>query len=425
MKNFKTKPLVAAIFCVVALAAYGYSFFGSNIKQLDDSRLGIQYLRQLITDDNKTSRTIMWESKAKQHYKLEYRSGSFDSSKTVAAEDVSFKTGDTEYLQYKTVLKGLKPGTTYEYRIVTADAKGAWHKLTTDDGKGFTALIFSDAQSADYSGWHRMAKLAYNKHPESKLYLNLGDQVDCDHSYQWEMFFKGIEPFGGELPAAMLVGNHECYNDRWEEIFPKTYLNLFHLPGNGYKKYQNQFYSFDYGDVHFTVLDTGGGWELDPWEPYLNYDQRVWLEKDLAAAKARWKVVLMHRDIFIYQFSKESGYDTSGGTYFIEPCRSFMRVFDKYSVDVVLTGHLHTYRRRVPLKYFQPNPKGTLYIMTGISGDEADYGKLWADFEWDAKRSPEKPENGNYMTMKVDDNSLTLKAYLKNGKEFDTVTLKK
>lgn len=427
----KARWIISVVLCLlVFLVIWGaVKLFGvvkeNVVDNGSDSAVKVTNIRQLVVKDNKTARTIMWQAESKQQYKLEYKSKG-ESKKSLGALDVSFKGGDTNYIQYKAELSNLKPATEYEYRIVTADNKGEWHKLKTDDGKGFTAIIFSDAQSSgNYKEWKSVAKIAHKNHPESKLYLNLGDQVDCgEHSYQWRMWFEGIAPFAADMPMAALVGNHECYSLKFEEVFPKTYLNLFHLPSNGYDKYKNQFYSFDYGDVHFTVIDTNAGWEVAPYQPNLVSDMIRWMDKDLASTKAKWKVVLMHRDILLYKFGPKSGLTPSFDTYFFSPSWDYMNVFDKYKVDAVLSGHLHAYRRRVPLRNHQPADKGTLYIMTGVSGNQS-YGERWADYKWDAKRSPENPEVGNYMTMTVDDKTLNFKAYLQNGKEFDSVTLKK
>ncbi|MEE0328388.1 MAG: metallophosphoesterase, partial [Phascolarctobacterium succinatutens] len=149
-----------------------------------------------------------------------------------------------------------------------------------------------------------------------------------------------------------------------------------------------------------------------------------WLENDLGASRAKWKVVLMHRDIFIYGFGPDSGREQSK-THFLDFSYRLMPVFEKYKVDAVLTAHLHTYRRRVPLQNFAPAPQGSgiTYILTGVAGD-VRYPKLWGDFEWDAATAP-KPETANYMTLTADEKTLEFKAFLPDGKQFDEVKLTK
>ena len=62
------------------------------------------------------------------------------------ATDSSF-TDKNSIIQYTARLSGLVPGSAYEYRINTAQNKGRWHKLQTEKGAGFTALIFPDSQA--------------------------------------------------------------------------------------------------------------------------------------------------------------------------------------------------------------------------------------------------------------------------------------
>ena len=73
-----------------------------------------------------------------------------------------------------------------EYRLIGNGQVGKWHNLSTDDGGAFTALIFPDSQSSDYSGWQELAQNAAKRNPEAKFFVNMGDLVDNgeDHS-QW------------------------------------------------------------------------------------------------------------------------------------------------------------------------------------------------------------------------------------------------
>ena len=113
---------------------------------------------------------------------------------------------------------------------------------------------------------------------------------------------------------------------------PKAYINLFAVPENGLPEYKRQFYSFDYGPVHFTVLDTNFH-EAQGWQPQLLTDELRWLEQDLANSKARWKIVLQHRDIFMYAFSKASG-RPERATFFLDFSRQLMPLYEKYGVGM-------------------------------------------------------------------------------------------
>lgn len=420
--NKKIK-LLLFIFCLTVAALNGCANNTDSEVQGSDSAAAIFNPRQLVAADNKTARTIMWEAKVKQPYTLEYRLQGSKDIQAVQATDSSFTDKDS-FIQYTAHLKDLAPGSAYEYRINTAKNKGSWHKLNTETGEGFTALIFPDSQSANYSGWQQLARDAYKRHPQSAFYVNMGDLVDNGQDAgQWRAWFNSVSVFGDVVPLAPVIGNHEAYSLEWKECLPASYTHLFNVPQNGLAKYPNQFYSFDYGPVHFVVLDTNFP-EMKNFQPDLLADELPWLEKDLAASKAQWKVVLMHRDIFLYGFGPESG-RAQTKTHFLDFSYQLMPVFEKYKVDAVLTAHLHTYRRRVPLQNFAPAPQGEgiTYILTGVAGS-VRYPKLWGDFEWDAATAP-KPETANYMTLKADEESLEFKAFLPDGKQFDEVKLTK
>ena len=419
-KKFK---LLVFILCLAAAALSGCAKKADSEVQGSDTAVAITNPRQLVAADNKTAHTIMWEAKVKQPYTLEYRKQGSSDSESVQAADSSFTDKDS-FIQYTARLDSLAPGSTYEYRINTAKNKGQWHKLHTEAGAGFTALIFPDSQSADYSGWQQLARTAYQRHQDSAFYVNMGDLVDNGQdASQWRAWFNSVSVFSDALPLAPVIGNHEAYSLEWKECLPASYTHLFNVPQNGLAKYPNQFYSFDYGPVHFVVLDTNFP-EMKNFQPDLLADELPWLEKDLAASRAKWKVVLMHRDIFLYGFGPESGREQTQ-THFLDFSYQLLPVFEKYKVDAVLTAHLHTYRRRVPLQNFAPAPQGAgiTYILTGVAGD-VRYPKLWGDFAWDAATAP-KPETANYMTLRADEQSLEFKAFLPDGRQFDEVKLTK
>ena len=433
------KQLVSIILISISLILLGCGNAQQN-NEGSDSAVGVKYLRQIVAENNKNARTIMWQSEVRQAYSVEYRlssaakndaeqnaaskaaNGSAKTILTQAAKEALFKEGKGDYLQYQALLQGLQPNGIYQYRIITEKNKGTWHTLKTDGSGAFTALIFPDSQSSDYSGWQSLVRAAQKRHQAAELFINMGDLVDNGQdASQWRAWLGSVEPFSAELAFAPVIGNHEAYSLEWKMTPPKSYINLFALPENGLKQYPRQFYSFDYGPVHFTVLDTNFP-EVKEWQPKLLEEELVWLEQDLAKSKARWKIVLQHRDIFMYAFSKESG-RPQRETRLQDYSRQLMPLYEKYGVDAVLSAHLHTYRRRVPLRNFAPAEDGITYILAGVAGN-VRYPKLWGDFAWDAARAPQ-PETANYMTMEVSKNKLHFRAFLPDGKQFDEVEIKK
>lgn len=433
------KQLVSMILISISLILLGCGN-GQQNNEGSDSTVGIKYVRQIVAEDNRTARTIMWQSEVRQAYSVEYRLSSAAKAgaeqntsakiggssegviQTQAATESSFKEGKGDYLQYQALLQGLQPNSIYQYRIITEKNKGTWHTLKTDGSGAFTALIFPDSQSSDYSGWQKLVRDAQKRHQAAELFINMGDLVDNGQdASQWRAWLGSVEPFSAELAFAPVIGNHEAYSLEWKMTPPKSYINLFAVPENGLRQYPRQFYSFDYGPVHFTVLDTNFP-EVKEWQPKLLEEELVWLEQDLAKSKARWKIVLQHRDIFMYAFSKESG-RPERATFFLDFSRQLMPLYEKYKVDAVLSAHLHTYRRRMPLRNFAPAEDGITYILTGVAGN-VRYPKLWGDFAWDVARAPQ-PETANYMTLDVSQEKLLFRAFLPDGKQFDEVEIKK
>ena len=101
-------------------------------------------------------------------------------------------------------------------------------------------------------------------------------------------------------------------------------------------------------------------------------------------------------------------------------CRSSINTA---SIDLVLSAHLHTYRNRGHIWDFQHDPKGALYILTGVAGD-VRYPSLWKQHPLDETVAPQ-PETDNYLVMTKTDTELQLQAFLPDGTLLDTAEVRK
>lgn len=379
----------------------------------------VQNIRQMMTADPSTSRTIMWESVIPEEEALiEYRQVGQpqDAIETAKAKRKTFTDDGVSRYEYEVTLTGLSKNTEYQYRIGAGDKRSQWMPFKTAGIGDFTAIIFPDSQSANYKGWAELVKTAWAQNPQAAFFANMGDLVDNgEMASQWNAWFSATEDMNKVIPFAGVMGNHETYTLDWKVRPPKAYLNLFSFPSNGYKQYQNQFYSFDYNGVHFVALDTQAEEETN--EPQLLTDEVAWLKKDLASTKMKWKVVLMHKDVFQYAFANQPGRDNS----FSPIGKLFMPIFDEYKVDLVLSAHLHTYRRRGHVKNFKRDASGPSYILTGVAGD-VRYVGLWADHPLDIKKSPYYNE-ANYLVLKKANDALIISAYRPDGMLFDSETI--
>lgn len=369
-------------------------------------------IRQVITADSTTSRTFMWQSDyAEENPVVEYRQAGDDTTimQLPASSDAFSDDGVTTYI-HTAAVSDLKPGTAYEYRVGAGDKRSDWQSFHTAQGHDFKALIFPDSQSSDYSVWAATAQPAWQRNQDAQFFINMGDLVDNgqDH-YQWNAWFDVVGDMIARIPVVTLLGNHETYDKDWKVRMPEAYLHLFALPRIDREKYQNQFYSFDYGDVHFVVLNTQSQ-ELADFEPSLDEDEVAWFKEDMAKTTKKWKIVLMHKDPLQYGFAnrpepREEGFSPEG--------RLWMPLFDQYGVDAVLSAHLHTYRDRGHIRNFQHDESGPLYLITGVAGN-VQYPGLWKQHSLDEYVAPQ-PETDNYMTLEATDDSLTFRSFLPDG----------
>ena len=398
---------------------------GQEIKPLLDSES--RYIRQIVAQDNSTSRTIMWQSdNSEADAVIEYRLEGAEKTQTIGATDKAFTDdGSTTYI-HEATLTGLTPNTKYEYRVgYGTDRRSDWYRLETAGASVYDVLIYPDSQSGDYSQWEEIVKNSALRTPRTALYISMGDLVDNgEHAYQWRTWLNSIRPLSANVPLATTLGNHEMYTLDWKMREPYAYLNYFAVPPNGNEIFNRRYYSYDFGDVHYVVLDTmlyesNHEDNHDTHHPDL-YDVQVqWLRQDLMANTKKWIVVLMHRDPFQYAFDRS---DANRAVGFDDEGVLFMPIFDEFNVDLVLSAHLHSYRNRGHVRNFERDASGPLYILTGIAGDARR--PKWKQHPLDVYVAPDRDKN-NYMTMTVTPNKLIVKAFLTDGTQLDESVIEK
>ncbi|EIW19562.1 MULTISPECIES: purple acid phosphatase family protein [Pelosinus] len=373
-------------------------------------------IMHVVAADMKHEHTISWKTaKFGEPGNLEIRPKQSENIIKVNAEAVELPAynGGKHFGIYTAHITNLTAGTEYEYRISVGKRQSAWMEFKTEpESTSFKALIFGDSQSLDYKDWAKTAQTAWEKNGDAAFFVNMGDLVDNGQDeWQWNAWFNGGAKLFAAIPVVPVMGNHETYSLDWKMAKPDYYLSLFALPANGLAGLERFAYSYDYGDVHFIVLNTQLN-ELQEWYPDLLEQQQRWLAKDLSKTQKKWKVVLMHRGIWTHPFN--GPLDVIGQT--------FVPVFDQYHVDLVFTGHVHSYARTKALKNGNPDPDGTIYISTGRSGDRV----------WD--KSPQKPmdelyynplDMPNYLVFEASHDALKVTAFKQNGEIIDQTELKK
>ena len=384
--------------------------------------LPIEALRQLITADPRHSRTIMWQSKTPlEGCRLQYQ-GPDGAMQNLPVNMESLDEDRVVNYYYTCYLKDLAPDSTYHYRIWQGNIATPWQNFNTAPAEidAFSAIIFCDSQCGKtYAGWGQAFRTVWQRHANAHFFAIVGDIVDNgQQEWQWQNFFANLE---GVLPQHLYVpvmGNHECYSLIWKFCRPRRYELSSNLPANGSPELQNHYCSYDYGPVHFIVLNTQM-LELKDIHPDLLEKQKTWLRQDVKNHRAKWQVVLMHKDILAYDEYQEGSKTMMSIS---DVGYAFMPVFDELGIDLVLTGHMHTYRNRGHIHHLQPAEKGPVYIMSGPIGNQQYTVPADKTFDRSAIYQP-TPEN--YLLLNASNEKLSVTCYTVSGELVETYEIKK
>ncbi|MDF2571433.1 MAG: metallophosphoesterase [Sporomusa sp.] len=376
------------------------------------------------TDDAHTTQTVTWRTAFSPTPGLiQYSEAINDSSLaqgvlTTTAEVQGLSTTIGNISIHSATLKGLKPGTRYIYRVGDGTNWSRQHHFTTaiDNAQAFRFLVFGDTQSSYYLTWRRTLYTAYQTNRDAAFFIHVGDLIDKNHDYkEWNTWFHASQGIIDTIPILPVVGNHETYTfEKKIYAMPTFFTAQFKVPGNGPEGLNGQVYSFEYGNMHFSVLDTQADEERE-FEPNMLEKQKIWLENDLQSTDKRWKLVLMHR----------SPYDNRSKDGNRALRKTFIPIFDKYKVDIVFAGHDHIYARSYPLRngsIAKSSSAGTIYITAGRTGNKT------------YKRTQIKEHNevfhnlvdeSNYIAVTVNGGTITAKVFQRSGLLIDEWVISK
>jgi len=190
---------------------------------------------------------------------------------------------------------------------------------------------------------------------DPELVLALGD---LSYNGKAKCWLKLIEPIANK--TKIVIGNHEVDSSK----LLKDYMDYFEL--------EEQYYSFNYGNVHFIVLSTEMDFDDDSEQYQFAVDD---LEKYSNDTSIEWIIASFHKQVYSSGSSPEDEEDFR---------EIYHPLFDKYNVDLALEGHLHAYERMYPITFNsndedEPivmdtnpstynNPNGTIFITVGTGG---------------------------------------------------------
>jgi len=175
-------------------------------------------------------------------------------------------------------------------------------------------------------------------------------------------------------------GNHEYANDQTRAADHNIpYYGIFTVPANaesgGLASGTEHYYSYDYGNIHFIMLDSYGiddGSRL--YDDTSNGKQALWLKADLAAnaGKHKWTIACLHHPPYT-NGSHRSDMEQD----LVAIRRKITPILERFGVDVVLAGHSHVYERSFLVKdhfgFSEAFNKGSIPGGTAISLSSARY----------------------------------------------------
>lgn len=354
------------------------------------------------TTDKATASSTVW-----------YGTTSGDLTEVVTGAQASYWAAYT----HKVVLSNLKPASTYYYKC--GDNAGGISQEFTFTTAPTSDTFFKMAVLGDMGTKNSEESIAYLKTlvPEVDLYYHIGDVGYADDAVLvlstfervWNKYMNAVQDFTAVKPYMTLPGNHEAECHDPSCVFHLSHLSnftaynaRFRMPSEESGGVESMWYSFNYGPVHFVMMDTETDYPDAPGDAYVGKtggfgDQMSWLEADLAAAAAPdaratrpWIIVGGHRPIYSINSCENSGsYAPKDDSAKLQT--AVEGLLHKYQVDLFLAGHVHAYERHYPV-YDSTNietsyvdPENTVYIVSGNAGNpEANHDAKNPEAPWHA-----------------------------------------
>ena len=250
---------------------------------------------------------------------------------------------------HEVVLNGLLPDTKYYYDIGTtagAIAGDASYHFTTAPVPGTPKPTRIWAIGDFGTGFIpvqpnvRDAYVNFSAGRHTDVWLMLGDNAygsGLDHEYQAYCFNVYPTQFR-QTVVWPTVGNHETgQNQLLSDNY--DYYRIFTMPtmgqAGGVPSGTEHYYSYDYANIHFVCLDSETAIFRQA-----NSVMAQWLKTDLADNTRDWIIAYFHHP----PYSKGSHY-SDNDTESIQLRGNFLPILEAYGVDVVLSGHSHSYER--------------------------------------------------------------------------------
>lgn len=303
--------------------------------------------------------------------------------------------------RHSAVLNNLLPGRVeYKYWFVSGDP-GSEYEFHSPQINGFDSALrfvaFGDMgapTARKCPGARGTINTLTGEVGEIDLIFHNGDIAYADGSNDiWDDFQQAIEPISSSVPYAVAVGNHEYdwipgsefkrtsrvvdasgllqpYLPEWGNFGADSrgecgypLINRFVMPNSIHSKTPSHapfWYSVKTGPAHFIILSSEHNITAGS-------RQRKWLEDEFESvdrSKSPWLIVLIHRPLYVAFPHKSNRIVGEHLTTILE------EEFIKQHVNLVISGHVHSYYRTCPLLRGSCNKNGIVYMTIGSAGKQ-------------------------------------------------------
>ncbi len=303
--------------------------------------------------------------------------------------------------RWRVELYDLEPATTYSYAIGTQDGWQGYYSFVTAPLKDdFSFVYLGDTQAnPDLGSYSNMGILIEQaKAEQPAFFLQGGDLInDGSDLNEWQDFYSAAGDSFASTPFMPVYGNHDAGG---------LFSNYFALPQNGPSHLLEHFYSFNYGDALFIVMDS----------TYMGVaDERLlkWLQDELAVSDRTWKIVMFHHPMY-------PGVDNANDMAKAKLYQKiWLPILENYDVDLVFNGQQHVYMRSNSLLNgkVDAESQGITYII-GVSG-----GKNYQPGNFDYMAATASASC--YTKVRVNGNKLEINTYDIEGKKIDECSINK
>jgi hypothetical protein len=311
---------------------------------------------------------------------------------SVAGQSAGAIKNSPSFQVEKTTLTGLKANTSYEYNVGGADGSGKGSFKTPPappaSALPFRFVVYGDNRTRD--DVHRRVVETMLKLGAPDFVVQTGDMTpDGFDTSAWPVFFDIERELLRHTAFFPALGNHERHTPVFAEFFDKP----------------KPWYSFDWGNAHFAVIDSDLGSVSPQQSEQTAYwkEETRWLEEDLKAHQAAdFRFVAAHHGPITAVASRQG--DNPHMT-------ALLPMLEKYRVSAGLFGHDHNYQHYLK--------NGVHYLISGGGG-----APLY-DVDKPAAGITQKVMSvENFISFSVNGKVVSVKTYAIDGKVIDEFEMK-